>query len=301
MDYDAIAAHFLVPGATPIAEPVVPTTPARRLRDSIEAIATQGWWSRAVSEQVAALGLDFFAGYVWGRAAALGDGVPGDVVAATFGVFEPGMIGAVYELGRAGASRDAVLAARSTGASAAMATVVSADEAAPLADDLLAALAAQDPTGPPLFSALRALPLPDTAAGRLWRAAELVREHRGDGHLAACVAAGLDIVTMNVLTELWLGYPLGEYSGTRGYGPDQQQASLTGLVTRGWATDAGALTPAGVAARVAIEEATDASQAALVAALGDRLDAVVAALTAVSGRILAAHGAPADPRKRAAG
>ncbi len=301
VDYDAIAALFLVPGETPIAEPAVPATPARRLRDSIEAIATQGWWSRAVSEQVAALGLDFFAGYVWGRAAALGDAVPGAVVAATFGVFEPGMIGAVYEQGRAAASRDAVLAARSAGASAALAAVVSEAEAAPLADDLLAALAAQDPTGRPLFSALRALPLPDTAAGRLWRAAELVREHRGDGHLAACVAAGLDIVTTNVLTELWLGYPLGEYSGTRGYGPEQQRASLDGLVARGWATADGALTPTGVAARVAVEDATDASQAALVAALGDRLEPIVAGCTAVSARILAAHSAPADPRKRAAG
>jgi hypothetical protein len=45
-------------------------------------------------------------------------------------------------------------------------------------------------------------------------AAELVREHRGDGHLAAPVAAGLDVVTMNVLT-VWLGYPPGEYSATR--------------------------------------------------------------------------------------
>lgn len=301
MDYDAIATHFLTPGPQPIAEPAVPGTPARRLRDAVEAIATQGWWSRPVSERIALLGLDFFAGYVWGRAAALGDAVPGGVVAATFGVFEPGLIGAVYEQGRTAVSRDDVLAAREGGASAAMAAVVDEAEAAPLADALLTALHGLDPMGRPLFSGLRSLPTPGTAAGRLWRAAELVREHRGDLHLAACVAAGLDMVTANVLTELWLGYPLGEYSGTRGYGPDALQASLDGLVARGWATADGALTPAGVEARLAIEAATDTGQDALVAALGDGLDRVVDGCAAVSARILAAHQAPADPRKRAAG
>lgn len=301
MDYAAIAAHFLTPGDTPIAEPAVPTTPARRLRDAVEAIATQGWWSKFAAERVQLLGLDFFSAYVWGRAAALGDAVPAGVVAATFGVFEPGLIGAVYEQGRAAVSRDDILAARDGGGSAALAAVVDASEAAPLADALLDALSSLDATARPLFSALRALPLPGAAPGRLWRAAELVREHRGDGHLAACIAAGLDVVTMNVLTELWLGYSLGEYSGSRGYGPDALQAALDGLVRRGWARANGSLTDEGVAARVAIEAATDASQDGLVAALGDRFDSVVDGCAAVSARILAAHQAPADPRKRAAG
>jgi hypothetical protein len=63
----------------------------------------------------------------------------------------------------------------------------------------------------------------------------------------------------------------------------------------------GGLTQAGLAARRALEAATDASQAALVVALGPALDAVVAGLDAVGARLLAAHAAPADPRKRAAG
>ena len=58
------------------------------------------------------------------------------------------------------------------------------------------------------------------------RAGELVREHRGDGHLAACVAAGLGTVQANVFTELWLGYSLGEYTSTRGFGTDRIAASL---------------------------------------------------------------------------
>ena len=46
MDYDAIVTRFLTPAVTPSPSPVVPDTPARRLRDAIEPIATVGWWSR---------------------------------------------------------------------------------------------------------------------------------------------------------------------------------------------------------------------------------------------------------------
>ena len=249
---------------------------------------------------MAALGLGFLDGYVWGRAAALGDGVPAGVVVATFGVFEPGMLTPVYEQGRTTATRDAVLAARADGASEAMATVLGGDDVSTLADALLDAVLPLDATARPLFSALRSLPLPSGAPGRLWRAAELVREHRGDGHLAACIAAGLDPVEMNVLTELWIGYPLGAYSGTRGYSSDAVDAAAARLAGRGWVAD-GALTAAGVAVRTAIEDATDESQTALVAAIGDRLDGVVSEATAVSARIAAAGWFPPDPRKAAAG
>ena len=72
MDYDAIATYFLSPTGDPVHLPDVPTTPARRLRDSLEAIATVGWWSREAAAGLTALGHGFFDGYVWGRAAALG-------------------------------------------------------------------------------------------------------------------------------------------------------------------------------------------------------------------------------------
>jgi hypothetical protein len=301
MDYDAIAAIFLTPREPAPPEPPVPATPARRLRDSLEAIATQGWWPRPVFDRMTALGLDFFGGYVWGRAASLGEPPP-SVVAATFGVFEPGFLAVVYDNARAGATREQVLAARADGAIASLETVLAddADQAAELADVLLASMASLDATARPLFAALRALPVPTSPHGRLWRGAELVREHRGDGHLAACVCAGLDTVTMNVLTELWLGYAVGEYSSTRGYGPDAQHVAVAGLSERGWVAD-GALTDPGTVARNAIEASTDRSQDALVHALGDRLDDVVARATALSAKVITAGAAPADPRKRAAG
>jgi hypothetical protein len=297
--YDDIAAIFLGPLAAPIDEPDIEATPARRLRDALEPIATQGWWSRAAGERLMALGVDFFPGYVWGRAAALGE-PPATVVAATFGVFEPSLIGAVYEAGAAAVPRADVLDARCTGAIASIEAVSTPGECSAIADPLLDALDGLEGLGRPLFSALRALERPDSPAGRLWRAAELVREHRGDGHLAALVAAGLGAAEANVLTERWLGFDLGEYSGTRGFSPDAIAVAVAELEQRGWLSD-GDVTEVGRTARSNIEAATDASQLRLVEACGADLAAIVAGAAAISTRLVDTHSFPADPRKRAGG
>ena len=299
MTYDDIAAMFLMPLEEPIAEPDATDTPARRLRDALEPIATQGWWSRAAGERLTELGVDFFPGYVWGRAAALGT-PPASLVAATFGVFDHGLISAVYEAGVAAVGRDEILAAREAGGAASVGAVASDDECTAIAEPLLDALGDLDVLGRPLFAALRSLPLPASASGRLWRAAELVREHRGDGHLAALVGAGLDAVEANVLTERWLGFGLGEYSATRGFGPDALDAAAARLEARGWMAGS-ELTDAGRRSRIAIEVATDAGQAVLVDALGSQLDDLVAGAAVISARLIDARSFPADPRKRAGG
>ena len=304
MDYDAIAAHFLVPNADTAPSPALPQSEARRLRDALEPIATIGWWSRAASAAVGALGHDFFDGYVWGRAASLGADVLPSVVVAAFGVFEPSMLGAVYAQGRSRSSRDAVLSARADGAAAGLAAATSGVAASALArigDDLLDALQSLDGAGRPLFSALRALPTPDSLHGRVWRAAELVREHRGDGHIAAFVAAGLTAVEINVLTEVWLEFGVGEYSATRAFAPDRITAAADRLGALGMLDAARRLTDAGLAVREEIEAATDASQSALVSALGSGMGDTIASAEQISAAVLSAHAAPADPRKRAAG
>jgi len=180
--YDDIAGIFLAPLDGPVVEPSVGESPARRLRDALEPIATQGWWSRPAGERLTALGLDFLPGYVWGRAASLGT-PPSSVVVAAFGVFEPAMLAAVYDAGVASVARHDILVARAEGGTASVDAVAGADECAAIADPLLEAVERLDGLGRPLFSGLRALPVPPSPAGRLWRAAELVREHRGDGHL----------------------------------------------------------------------------------------------------------------------
>ena len=304
MDYDAVAAHFLTPGPQPVPAPAVPSSTARRLRDALEPIATIGWWSREAAAAMVGLGHDFFDGYVWGRAASLGADVSAPAVVAAFGVFEPAMLTAVFAHGSSVSSREQILRARAAGAAAGLdAATADLDPLVitRLGDVLLPALADLDCTGRPLFGSLRGLPLPDTPAGRAWRAAELVREHRGDGHLAASVAAGLDAVEMNVLTEVWLAYPVGEYSATRAFNPDRIEAAADALRGRGWLDAAGSITASGRLARDAIEAATDVSQHSLMAALGSATEDVIADGATVSAAILRHGAAPADPRKRAAG
>ena len=302
MDYETLASIYLTPPTGAIPEPAVTSTGARRLRDALEPIATQGWWSRQAADRVTALGLGIFDGYVWGRAAALGEPAASVVVSA-FGVFEPTFLSALYNQGRSIAARADVLAAREVGVAEGLALVLgegARDDAATLADALQEPLDTLDGCARPLFSGLRELPTPTDNYARLWRAAELIREHRGDGHLAACVAAGLDAVEMNVLTELWVGYDVGGYSSSRGFGPDALARAVSSLEERGWVAG-GTLTAEGVAARDAIEDRTDRSQDALIAALAPQLDSLIARAAAVSDALVAARSFPSDPRKRAAG
>jgi hypothetical protein len=279
-------------------------TPARRLRDALEPLATQAWWSPVARARFDGLGLARIDAYVWGRAAALGEPAPAVVVAA-FGVFEPGLLRGAYERGRHGVERAVMLDARLEVATAGLEGALGDDPAvhrhvAELADLLLAATDGLDGVARPLFSGLRALPAPPTAHGRLWRAAELVREHRGDGHLAVSLGRGLTGVELNVLTELWLGYPLGEYAATRGFDRTAIEIAVEGLARRGWLADGG-LTEAGRRARQELEDATDAAQDALVARLGDRLDRAIAVADGLSHRVVDAGAFPVDARKRAAG
>jgi hypothetical protein len=297
--YDDVAAIFLQPLAEPIPDPDVAATDARRLRDALEPIATQGWWSPQSGQRFDALGLDFFPGYVWGRAAALGTPCAA-VVVSTFGVFEPAFLGSVYEAGVAQASRADVLEARAAGAAAGLDSIATADECAKIADPLLRVLDGLDGLGRPLFNALRDLPVPTSPGGRLWRAAELVREHRGDGHLAALVGAGLGAAEANVLTERWLGFSFGEYSSTRGFGLDALEEAASRLRQRGW-MDGHELTDVGRAARDAIEQATDASQAALADGCGTDIEEIIGSAMAISKRLVDAASFPPDPRKRAGG
>jgi hypothetical protein len=214
------------------------------------------------------------------------------------------MLAATLERGRSISPHASILSSRAEGASAGLAAVaagVDAELVEAFAGRILSACESVDGLARPLFSGLRALPVPDDSYGRAWRAAELVREHRGDGHLAALAAAGLDMVEANVLTEVWLGYPPGEYTGTRGFAPDRWRAAVDALRGRGWLDTDDALTAVGRAARDEVEAMTDRSQRALVAALGDELGAVIDGGRALTAAVLRAHAAPSDPRKRAAG
>lgn len=300
MDYADAVASFTdpLPSPPPTPLPTVDASLARQFRDAIEPIAMHSVWSSTTNERLAGLGLNFLTSYVWGRAAALGEPEPGVVVAA-FAVFNPDLVTAVYAEGRAAVGREAMLAARAESTIASLTAVLGDADVSSTADTLRDAITSISGMGRPLFSGLRDQAWPTTPVGVLWRACELAREHRGDGHVAVCLGEGLDPVKMNVLTELFVGLPLASYSASRAWSADQIADAADDLRTAGLVDDNG-LTASGLEYRREIEARTDALDQPLLDAIGD-VEPLLPALSAWSQRCIDAGAFPPDPFKRAAG
>lgn len=275
-------------------------SPGRRLRDAIEPIATIVFWSEPAYREYSALGLDFLGGYVLARSAPLGHPDPA-VVAAAFAAFEPGAIAGLYRQATETTTVDAVLQARSRAAGTALQEVLGSPPDAPaVAAALRRAAQAGSPAGRPLFAGAAALEWPQDPLGQVWHAAAMLREYRGDGHVAACVAQGIDGIEANILTELRVGYEPLDYTASRAWSPEAMSDALDRLGRMGLVRD-GRLTEAGSELRERVEAATEASVAPALAALGGDLEAVVAAIEGWSQAIIEAGWFPPDPYKRAAG
>jgi hypothetical protein len=298
MDYSEMQAAFFGPRADPPQHDW--DSPARRLRDAVEPLATVSFWAEPVYDRYAALGLDFLTGYVWSRSSVLGEAEP-SVVAAAFGVFEPGALAGLLGAARAACSLAEIRAAREQGATAALREVVGDADGL---DETLAALreaaVCADLAGRPLYAGALGQPFPEDRHAGLWHAATLVRECRGDSHLGACVAAGLSGLEANLLTELWVGYQPQAYAATRAWSPEAMAAATARLRDRGL-LDGDALSDEGRALRARVEQATDTAMAPVVATLGDRLDDVVASCDAWGAALVERGWFPPDAFKRAAG
>ena len=300
MDYaDALRAYPSRGDDAVLPSAVTDAAPARRLRDAGEPIAMHAVWCRATNEALAEHGLDFLTTYVGGRAAYLGQPL-GAVAAAAFAWFEPGLIASLWDATLAGIARDRLVELRDATVTRSLREVLGHDDPSSVTDLLAAAVVGADGTGRPLFSGLRAAGAPADPALRLWWACGLVREHRGDSHVAAANAAGVGPVELTILTELWLGMPLLSYTASRGWPEATMHEAVAALEARGWLSD-DALTDSGRAARVAIEAATDAQEQSIVDALGDRVDEVCAQLDVWGRRCIDQGAFPADILKRAAG
>jgi hypothetical protein len=303
MDYEeAVAAFFqpAPPGSAP-PRPVTGAGAARRLRDAIEPLATHAFWNRLTNEANQARGLDFLSGYVWGRASALGGAAAGVVVSA-FAWFEPSLITSAYEEGRSAVPLDELTRMRDEATIESLRRILPGQDAelTAVVEVLRRGLAVADGTGRALFSGLRSRPWPDDPAGRLWRACDLLREHRGDSHIAVCGAAGFDPIEMNALTELWVGLPLASYTATRAWAPAEMGAAVARLEGRGLISG-GELTEAGRELRDGLEQRTDALEEPIVAAMGNDFESAVVSLGAWSQACIDAGAFPPDRRKRAAG
>jgi hypothetical protein len=299
MDYEAAIEAFFAPSPPGAAPPPPSTNPSRRLRDAYEPLAMHAVWSRQTNEALAALGLNFLTGYVWGRASGMGEPAAAVVVSA-FAVFEPGLITSLYEEARGKVGRTDLVETRDEATTTSLRAVLGDADVSPVVTALRRGIDAADGTGRPLFSGLASQPWPEHPVGQLWRACDILREHRGDTHVAACVAAGLDPVAMNILTELWLGLPLYAYSASRAWPQETLDATADQLRGSGL-LEGDKLSKEGRRLREDIEARTDAGQRAVVAAIGSDLDDTVTRLEGWSAACVEAKLFPPSIHKRAAG
>ncbi|GAA0381662.1 hypothetical protein GCM10009541_25250 [Micromonospora gifhornensis] len=228
-----------------------------RARAAYEAVGLRGYWR----------------GYFAGRAAPLGPVGPAPVVAA-FYTFAPHMVAralpSIWQL----ADPEQALRARLTGAVQALAELTYELPERHLAEaaELLEAAAEGVGTAPGrvLGAANAALPRGDYPLARLWQAATTLREHRGDGHVAALVAADLDPVEA-LAWRVADGMAAQSLQG-RGWSDHEWAQAQSRLTTRGWLTPTDpsttptalpSATPTveGRAAFQAIETATDSAAA----------------------------------------
>ncbi|TWD80009.1 hypothetical protein FB561_1075 [Kribbella amoyensis] len=235
---------------------------ARRLcQELLVPIHEVAYMADEPTEALQALGYEgYWPGYFAARSAPLGK-VPAEVVDALFYNFAPGEVAACIPEVWDVATPDAVLAAREQGCVAALRRMVGdlADgpAVARSADLVLRAAFNAPGEGRILYSALRSLPVPDEPVARLWHAATLLREHRGDGHLTALVAAGINGQESHVLHALAHGMTPREFGRLDPLSPDQLAAVVEGLQVRGLVDDDTRLTPAGRATKDRIEALTD--------------------------------------------
>ncbi|MFI6283962.1 hypothetical protein ACIBCM_04245 [Streptomyces sp. NPDC051018] len=235
----------------------------RRCHHVLNPLHSTVYFSSELADETAALGIHGWeAAYFATRAAPMGAVGPGRVASA-FYHFNRELIAshlpAVWSL----ASPETVLDARLRAADRTLRRLLGPELIASgeLAEAARLALrAAEGCTGRarPLCAAYADLPVPDEPHLAYWHAAGLLREHRGDGHLAALLALDLDPLEALVShTATGHGMARRWVLATRGWQPTDWEAAQERLRKRGFLDDGGALTSEGVRLRSELEDLTD--------------------------------------------
>ncbi|AEH10272.1 MULTISPECIES: SCO6745 family protein [Protofrankia] len=249
----------------------------------------------------------YWRGYFAGRAAPLGPVGAGPVVGAFFG-FAPVMVARVLPDVWTRISPERALAVRLDGARAALGPLVAgvgADGFTELATLLRSAAEHVPVAGRVLGAANAALPWPDDPVGTIWQAATVLREHRGDGHVAALVTAGLDGPESLVWRVSRGGSDRAFYQRIRGWTDDEWDAAADRLRARGWLDTAGAPTEVALAAAHDLEATTDHLASSAWDALGpatvDRAATLLAPLARAAATLLMWPDPVGVPDPRASG
>jgi hypothetical protein len=279
----------------------MPSSPARRAHNATNVLHSLIYFAPETEERLVAAGLE--AGrmcYFAGRSAPMG-AVSGGVVTATFYNFSPALVAqcipAAWEL----ASPAAVVRARFAAADAALsrllgpAVIASADMTA-LAGLVREAASACTAEGRPLYAGHAGLAWPDAPHLVMWHGLSLLREHRGDGHVAALTASGLSgLEALVTHTATGQGFVPGFAMASRGWSRDEWAAATADLVARGMLETGGGLAPAGQELRARVEAETDQMAAGPWQHLGDeRTEDVIRIGKAMTRAAMAAGAFPAE-------
>ena len=232
----------------------------RRAWAALEAVHVVPTFSAETRTALGALGLHPGLGYFAARSAALGP-VPPEVTTATFYVFAPRLVSRALADVWSTVSPGQVVAARYASASATLHRlldrVAASDDVAEAVRLARTACEGLSLAGRPLLAGWASLPWPEEPMLQLWHAGTLLREHRGDGHVAALLHAPLDPVEA-LLTAGLAGTGLPFSRATRGWSDEEWTAAETRLRVRGLVDDDG-LTAAGRQLRTDVEARTDAA------------------------------------------
>ncbi|MFE9835853.1 hypothetical protein ACFYP4_12015 [Streptomyces sp. NPDC005551] len=241
----------------------LPERAGRRCHNVLNPLHSTHYFSPDLGREMAAIGLGNERGaYFATRAAAMG-AVGAGTVTATFYNFRHELVAEHVPGVWRTASPDAVLAARTRAVDATLRRLlgdelIASEVVAEAAELALRAAEACTRTARPLYAAHADLPVPGEPHLALWHAATLLREHRGDGHLAVLLAADLDPVEALVShTATGKGMAPRWALGTRGWSREDWEAAANRLRERGLLDAKGELTDAGTALRQSVEADTD--------------------------------------------
>ena len=250
-------------------EPVM----ARKMWRTLEPYHGLIYFAPEASAAYEALGIVGRDGYFASRAAAMG-AVPPEVVIATFFNFNPDVVRHAIPAAWDAAPPGRLVAARLGAADAALRRALggSVDGPEVVRAAALARVAAEAcaPDGRALFAAQSSLPWPTAPHLVLWHAISLLREFRGDGHIAALVDAHLSGLDALVLHAASGEVPRAVLQSSRAWSDDAWRDAVSALSARGMVDVDGAFTDTGAALRQHIEDRTDALALAPWEHLGER-------------------------------
>ncbi len=250
---------------------------APECRDALRSVGLRGFWM----------------GYFAARAAPLGE-VDAGVVTAVFFNFNGTMVRRSIPDAWGFAGAPAILRTRRTAAASALRRVFPSvgERAVALVPLLRRVVENADGSGRVLFSANRQLGTPTDPVEALWQCCTALREHRGDGHVVALTAAGLDGCEALVLFAVSENLPSAIFRENRGWSDGEWQDACRRLAHRGLLDD-GVLSAEGRELHRSIEELTDELAAPAFSALSSGEQLILeAGLSEVAQAVLAAGAIP---------